>query len=224
MLARRLTFAATLGVTASTTLAACEPPGPRETVLLCPRVEERCPVIIETSDYWIEPPAKLAADESVVEAVHMGGYATTTRSASSTWVPGPSQEEQEVACIAVRPIAVHRFRVTRVVGGPITSPEFILFKRGLGCDSDAVGFSFGGLPPPPSPPRPKTSYLVVRPAETPEGYERTFGLRPSADGGSLVEFEVSVMRHRSHGSSLPCEPSLPGHAPPPPDCPPEPAP
>ena len=173
--------------------AACAPasePGSAE--ILCRPVVETCPVQIEYNDYWREPPARLAPNEIVVEAVAVGGSAATRRFLSSE-----SSGERERPCTQVEPVVVQRFRVTRVVSGEFRDPEFILLLSPRSCSGDFVAL---GLTQPP--PDGEPAYLVVRPVDPPEGIHPTISARPGSDG-ALVEFTQQTMRHRVEFGPLP---------------------
>ena len=178
--------------------AACSPAEEHGAALpLCPRFEERCVVQLPHSDFWSEPPAQLAPNEAVVEAEHLGGYVTTTRTISETIVETFFGEELR-ACTSVNPIAVHHYRVTRVVSGNFSASEFTLLARsGYGCDSDnvALGLTTDGLRDG------KPGYLVIRPADPVEGINPHVGLRLGPDGAP-VAFTLPLMMHRIEGADL----------------------
>jgi hypothetical protein len=176
--------------------AACSPAEtPDAALALCPRVHETCPVVIERSDYWSELPATLAQDEAVVEAVAMDGFATTTRSLSDEIIATSTGEERR-ACTQVRPVAVQRFRVTRVVSGAFYEPEFLLLTHAKGCDSGRVAL---GLIQPPS--NDKPAYLVIRPSPPLEGLPEPIATRMIMEG-HYVKVTVPLMTYRPEGQDI----------------------
>ncbi|MDP3491739.1 MAG: hypothetical protein Q8R82_01400 [Hyphomonadaceae bacterium] len=175
---------------------ACSPAEkPDSALALCQRVEERCIVTVERSDFWREPPLELASNESVVQVAYLGGYATITHSPSSDYPQKPSGEIER-ACTQVTPVAVHHYRVTRVVSGDFDAPEFMLLAQGgFGCDSDKVALGLKANTNLDY----RLAFLVIRPAELADGAFPQVGFRPGPDG-IPVEFTLPRMMHRAEGA------------------------
>jgi len=180
--------------------AACSPSqAPDPALALCQRVEQSCVVTLDASDFWREPPLELAPNEAVVQVIYLGGYATTTRSSASDYLK-TSSDEVERACTRVTPIAVHNYRVARVVSGDFQAAEFsLLAQGGYDCGNSNVAL---GLTTPPGYVDYRQAYLVIRPATSTEGIFplTSRGLGPD---GVPVDLTLPLMMHRVEGKEIP---------------------
>jgi hypothetical protein len=122
-----------------------------------------CPVVIDTNAYWTKPPATLGSGEAVVEAslvstVVIGTHSSSTEYARSIF------GEHERTCTLIRPVAVHVFRVRKVVQGAFEHADFVMTQQPGGCGLHESSIRLDHLT---APVGDKPAYLVIRPTTTP---------------------------------------------------------
>lgn len=166
---------------------------------ICSPKREHCPVIIETHAHWTKPPATLAPDEIVVEAVLASSRVVGTHSPSTEYATSIFGEYQR-ACTLIRPVAVHHFFVRSVVQGVFEHAAFAMTEQPGGCGLDESSLQLGHLTPPGGD---TPGYLVIRPTETPPEVVKSIPYTGPFNGPDNGK-PLPVMTWRNEGEPLPC--------------------